>query len=314
MPAIAPRYSVVIPVYRNEESIPPLLERLSALDASLGGGLEVVFVVDGCPDRSYAALEERLPQVPFASVLAEHSRNFGSFAAIRSGLARTSGGAIGVMAADLQEPPELMLDFFRVLEAGDADVVIGVRRTRADPALSSRVFWGIYRRMVQREMPPGGIDVFGCTPAFRDKLLTLDESHSSLVSLTLWLGFRRATVEYDRLAREHGRSGWTLRKKAKYLSDSVFSFTDLPIRLLLAGGLIGLIGSIALAAVVAIARLSGTIDVPGYAATIMVIAFFAALNLAGLGIIGAYVWRTFENTKGRPAAVVMTERRFVGKR
>ena len=307
-------YSVVIPVYRNEESIPALLERLSALDASLGGGLEVVFVVDGCPARSYAALEERLPHVPFASVLAEHSRNFGSFAAIRSGLARASGGAIGVMAADLQEPPELMLDFFRVLEAGDADVVIGVRRTRADPSLSSRVFWGIYRRLVQREMPPGGIDVFGCTREFRDKLLTLDESHSSLVSLTLWLGFRRATVEYDRLAREHGRSAWTLRKRAKYLSDSVFSFTDLPIRLLLATGLVGLVGSIVLAAVVAIARVSGAIDVPGYAATIMVIAFFAALNLAGLGIIGAYVWRTFENTKGRPGAVVMTERRFAGKR
>jgi hypothetical protein len=137
--------------------------------------------------------------------------------------------------------------------------------------------------------------------------VALEESNSSLVSLALWLGFERATVEYDRQPREHGESAWTLSKKVKYLSDSTFSFTDLPIRLLLGAGMLGVVASIVVACVVAIARLSGAIEVPGYAATIMVIAFFAALNLGGLGIIGAYVWRTFENTKGRPEAIVMAE-------
>jgi glycosyltransferase involved in cell wall biosynthesis len=294
-----------------------LVQRLDALDEQLGGGLEVVFVVDGCPARSHEILAEQLPTASFASALVMHSRNFGSFAAIRTGLAHASGSYIGVMAADLQEPPELMIDFFAALERDEADVVVGVRRTRADAALSTisaRLFWGVYRRLVQREMPPGGIDVFGCTRPFRDRLLTLEESNSSLVALTLWLGFRRATIEYDRQAREHGPSGWTLRKKLKYLSDSIFSFTDLPIRLLLGAGLLGVLGSVALATVVAIARLSGAIAVPGYAATIMVIAFFAALNLAGIGILGAYVWRTFENTKGRPGAVVMGEQRFAARR
>ena len=159
-------------------------------------------------------------------------------------------------------------------------------------------------------MPAGGIDVFGCTSTFRDHLVKLAESNSSLVALCLWLGFRRSTVEYGRLAREHGRSAWTLRKKLKYLSDSIFSFTDLPIRLLLAGGMLGVVASIAVATIVGVARLTGVIDVPGYAATMTVIAFFATLNLGGLGVIGAYVWRTFENTKGRPEAVVMAEHRF----
>jgi glycosyltransferase involved in cell wall biosynthesis len=306
---------VVIPVYGNEASIPSLLDRLAGLVPKLDGPLEVVFVIDGSPDDSLRVLAERLPDVPFRSRLVSHSRNFGSFAAIRTGLARCTGRYAGVMAADLQEPPELMLEFFRTLEAGEADLVVGKRRSRSDPAMTtfaSRTFWALYRRLVQREMPVGGVDVFACTDEFRRHLVQLEEQHSSLVALTIWLGFRRATVEYDRQPREEGfgRSGWTLRKRFKYLSDSVYSFTDLPIRALLAAGCLGIIASLAIGAVVLIARLTGAIDVPGYAATILVIVFFAALNLAGLGVIGAYVWRAFENSKGRPGAVVMGERTF----
>jgi len=310
------QYSIVVPVYGNELSLEALTARLAQLVPDLGGPLEVVFVVDGSPDRSGEVLARLLPQQPFASRLIYHSRNFGSFAAIRTGLRRASGSYLGVMAADLQEPPELMGEFFRKLLSGSADLVIGVRRSRAgDPtvsALGSRVFWAAYRRLVQREMPVGGVDVFACTSTFRDHLVSLDEKHSSLVSLALWLGFRRESVPYDRLPREHGSSGWTFRKKLKYLSDSVFSFTDLPIRLLLAAGMIGVTVSLVMAIVVVIARLSGAIHVAGYAATTLLIAFFGALNLAGLGIIGAYVWRAFENTKGRPGAVVMADRTFDG--
>lgn len=309
------RYSIVVPVYGNEASLPPLLDRLEMLMASLHGGLEVVFVVDGSPDGSYALLADRLPREPFVSRLVAHSRNFGSFAAIRTGLQRATGRYVGVMAADLQEPPELMLEFFERLESGSADLVVGARRGRDDPALSAlgaRLFWSLYRRLVQPSMPVGGIDVFACNDEFRRHLVDFEEANSSLVALTMWLGFRRSTVEYDRLPRDsdHGSSGWTLRKKLKYLSDSVFSFTDLPIRVLLAAGCTGIVVSVVLAAMVAIARATDMITVPGYAATIMVIAFFGALNLAGLGIVGAYVWRAFENTKRRPGAVVMGDRRF----
>jgi glycosyltransferase involved in cell wall biosynthesis len=314
--SIAIRYSVVVPVYGNEGSIPLLLGRLGELTTKLSGGaLEVVFVVDGSPDGSAALLRELLPRQPYASALVLHSRNFGSFAAIRTGLERARGEYTGVMAADLQEPPVLMVDFFEKLESGEADLVVGARRTRSDPVLhrlAARSFWALYRRLVQREMPVGGVDVFACTKVFRRRLLELEETNTSLVAQTLWLGFRRATVEYDRQPRdpEHGPSGWTLRKKLKYLSDSVFSFTDLPIRLLLAAGCVGIVGSLGLAALVVAARLAGVIDVPGYAATIVVIAFFAALNLAGLGVIGSYVWRAFENTKRRPVSVVMDEQTF----
>jgi glycosyltransferase involved in cell wall biosynthesis len=302
-------------VYGNEASLPSVLERLETIRTRLDGGLEVVFVVDGSPDGSYALLAQCLPNQRFASRLVAHSRNFGSFAAIRTGMQRVSGTYVGVMAADLQEPPELMIEFFEKLESGVADLVIGARRSRDDPALAafgSKLFWALYRRLVQRSMPVGGVDVFACNDEFRRHLVEFEEANSSLVALTMWLGFRRSTVEYDRQPRDpdHGRSGWTIRKKLKYLSDSVFSFTDLPIRMLLAVGCMGVLVSVALAVIVGIARATDMITVPGYAATIMVIAFFGALNLAGLGIVGAYVWRAFENTKRRPGAVVMGDRRF----
>ena len=146
------------------------------------------------------------------------------------------------MAADLQEPPELVLRMDGVLRGGDVDVVIGVREARNDPLMSrlpARIFWGLYRRYVVHDIPAGGVDVFGCNGFFRNTLLQLQESHSSLIAQIFWLGFRRQTVSYVRQERQHGTSAWTLQKKIKYLMDSVFAFTDLPIRLLIRIGALG---------------------------------------------------------------------------
>ncbi len=192
-------------------------------------------MVDGSPDRCYPLLQECLPGASFASKLLLLSRNFGSFPAIRAGLAAATGPFFAVMAADLQEPPELAETFFRTLESEQLDIIIGTRSQRADPLISriaSGLYWKLYRKFIQRDIPPGGVDVFGCNKAFRDLFLTLDESNTSLVGLLFWLGFRRKTVSYDRRAREHGKSAWTFQGKLRYLMDSVFAFSDLPIRLL----------------------------------------------------------------------------------
>lgn len=303
--------SLVIPVYRNEESIPSLLNALIQLSASMAEPLEVVFVVDGSPDRSHAMLSERLPKLAFATQLLLLSRNFGSFAAIRCGLEAARGKYFAVMAADLQEPPELIAQFFALLAEGDHDVVIARRDARQDPWLSrlgANAFWGMYRRVINPQIPSGGVDVFACNRAFRDQLLALDESNSSLIGLMFWLGFRRGEITYQRREREHGKSAWTLRRKFKYMMDSVFSFSDLPIRLLLLLGMLGISVSLLLGIVVLAIRLSGGIALPGYAATMIAILFFGGLNALGLGIIGSYVWRAFANTQRRPLAIVMQQR------
>lgn len=305
--------SLIIPVFRNEESLPDLLAALGGIHPECTGGLEVVFVVDGSPDKSYEILRDRLPLHSFQSKLILLSRNFGSFAAIRAGLEDGEGDCFAVMAADLQEPPELVVEMDKLLRVGDVDVVVGVREARNDPLFSrlpAQLFWAAYRRFVVPEMPPGGIDVFACNRAFRDQLLSLEERHSSLIAQIFWLGYRRRYVGYTRRERRHGTSAWTLRKKLNYLTDSVFAFTDLPIRLLIRTG-----GGVALLAagfglVVTLSRLLGIIEVPGYAATVLAVVFFGSLNLFGLGVVGSYAWRTYENTKARPLHVVLRRHEY----
>ena len=306
-------FSLIIPVYRNEESIPDLLEVLTSLNDRLDGELEAVFVVDGSPDQSYDVLRRALPARPFASELLTLSRNFGSIAAIRSGLAHAHGPFFAFMAADLQEPPELVEEMFRTLAEGSVDITVGARTGRDDPLPSrwaSAVFWKLYRRFIQKEVPPGGVDIFGCNRAVRDQLLEIREANTSLVGLLFWVGFRRKLIPYSRLQRRHGQSSWTLRRRFTYLMDSVFGFSDLPIRLLMVAGLVGLTFAIVMSVLVLVARLSGLVDVPGYAATALLITFFAGLNSFGLGLIGSYVWRAFENTKGRPESIVMDTQSF----
>jgi len=314
-------HSIVIPVYRNEAFLPDVVRTVEGIaremkDAAHGvdGTLEVVFVVDGSPDRSEAWLIANLPRAAVASQLVVLSRNFGSFAAVRAGLAAARGERIAVMAADLQEPPSLMHDFFRALAQGH-DVAIGTRAGRDDPwagQVSAQLFWRAYRWLVQPDMPRGGVDVFAVSRAARDALLALDESHSSLVSQLLWIGFSRAEVPYHRLPRRDGESGWTLRKKLAYLVDSIFSFTQLPITLLMLIGLLGTLAFFVIGIALMVARFTGLIAVPGYTAIMVAILFSACLVLLGLGIVGSYVWRAYENTKGRPLGIVRAHRDFPG--
>ena len=308
---MATRYSPVVPIYRNEETLPDLLAALASVDGALGGALEIVLVVDGSPDRSLAMLVEALPRTGLSAKVLEMSRNFGAFAAIRAGLTEATGPYFAVMAADLQEPPDLAVEFFRRLEQDTCDVVCGVRAARDDPLqarLASSLFWTAYRQFVQPEMPRGGVDVFGCNARARDALVALTETHSSLIGQLLWIGMRRAEVPYHRRARRHGKSAWTLRKKLAYMLDSSLAFSDLPIRVLFGVGMLALAVAVVYGSVVLVARLTGLIVEPGYAPTVLLISGFGALNALGLSVVGAYAWRAFENTKGRPLAIV--QRRF----
>lgn len=307
--------SLIIPVYKNEAGIDELLSAVLDLDQAFSGRLEVIFVVDGSPDRSYEMLAKSLSRLPIKAQLLLLSKNFGSFAAIRAGLNVANGERFAVMAADLQEPPELIQKMNEVLTSrGDEfDIVVAAREARSDPLsvrISSGIFWALYRKFIVPEMPVGGVDVFACNRAFRDQLLMLEERHSSLIAQIFWLGFRREIVTYKRQVRRKGKSAWTFRKKLSYLMDSVFSFTDLPIRLLIRiGGWVSLISGV-FALAVLVSRLAGHIVVPGYAATVLAIVFLGSLNLFGLGIVGSYAWRAYENTKARPLAIVIRNTKF----
>jgi glycosyltransferase involved in cell wall biosynthesis len=299
--------SIVLPVYKNESNLPRLLRELNRISSLAPVALEAVFVVDGSPDRSLDVLRQQLPGCAFSSRLVALSRNFGAFRAIRAGLEVASGDYVSVMAADLQEPPELALQFYDTLSRGEADIVFGVRAGRSDPwvdEVASRLFWTAYRRFVLPELPDGGVDVFGCNRTVRDHLIRLPESNANLIALLFWLGFRRAYVPYERQPRLEGTSAWTLTKKLRYGFDSVFNFTDLPIRLLLTVGTIGTLAAVIFTPILVIGRLGGWIEVPGYTPIALSIAFFGSIASLGLGILGQYLWLVLQNVRGRPGHVV----------
>jgi glycosyltransferase involved in cell wall biosynthesis len=306
-------YSIVIPVYKNEASIPELIDVLKNLNERLDRKLEVVFVIDGSPDASFLKLESMLQEKPFNAKIIVLSRNFGAFSAVKAGLAEASGPYFAVMAADLQEPPELIYDFFQTLEHEPYDVVIGTRKKRNDPPLSklfSNLFWFFYRNVIQKEVPHGGVDIFGCNTIFRDNLVNLPENNSSLIGLLFWLGFRRKEINYERKPRIHGKSSWSFRKRLRYLSNSIFAFSDLPIRILISIGLIGMSFSFIFGLIVFVANLFNYVSISGFTTNALLLMFILGFNSFGLGVIGSYVWRAYENSKQRPQSVVMIRKHF----
>jgi polyisoprenyl-phosphate glycosyltransferase len=307
--------TVIVPVYKNEDSLAELVDEVAKIFARLALDCRFLFVIDGSPDRSAEVLRSELQVAPYPSTLIVLSRNFGSFAAIRAGLEHASGEYFAVLAADLQEPPELLESFVDMLDTGEYDLVLGERRSRAD-SLGSRItaatFWGLYRRFVQPDMPKGGVDVFACNAVVRSAILELHEANTSLVGQLLWVGFRRTTVQYDRRPRKTGKSAWTFAKKMRYMTDSIFAFTDLPIRALLTIGVLGCLATAAAAVVVFVCWLVGLIDEPGYTPLMLAVLGVGAVVTLGLGIVGSYLWRTFENTKGRPLTVEQSIEHFPG--
>jgi polyisoprenyl-phosphate glycosyltransferase len=309
--------SLVIPVYKNEANLDRLLAELVKLAGRAAEPLEVVFVVDGSPDRCLEILRERLPALPVPAQLISLSRNFGSFAAIAAGMERARGENLAVMAADLQEPPEFALQSMEVLASGRADIVFGVRGGRSDPWLSelaSDFFWALYRTFVIKDIPRGGVDMFACTRAVRDQLLQLQGVGTNLIALLFWLGYRREYIVYERRPRLEGKSAWTLKRKIRYAMDSIFNFTDLPVQILLWAGTLALALAIGASLLVLIAKLHGDIAVPGYTPIVLATLFFGALTSLGFGIVGQYLWLGLEVSRRRPNFVVHTAEQHGGKR
>ena len=136
------------------------------------------------------------------------------------------------------------------------------------------------------------------------------EANTSLIGLLFWVGYRRALIPFDRLPRESGKSAWSLRRRSRYLLDSLFSFTDLPINVVLTVGVIGIVGSIALGVGVIVSRALGLIDAQGYTPLMLATLGLGSLNLFAIGVVGSYVWRGYENGKGRPIAVTRLSETF----
>lgn len=295
--------SLIIPVYMNEKNIPDLIPALEHLSASQGPDLEVIFVVDGSPDRSFELLNAALPRLSFPAQIITHRQNLGSFTAIRTGMEHAQGQTLAVMAADLQEPPELLEKFFETLKNDSADVVFGERSGRQDPPLQTllaNTFWSLYRKAVPLDIPKGGVDIFACNRAVRDAVLAGEGPDNTLIPQLFSLGQRRAFVPYQRRKRQKGKSAWSFRKRVRYMMDNIFFYSDLPLQIILWVGVMGLAVSGVLGLAGALAHAMDWVALSETSVWILACAFVASGMLTSQGIIGGYLLRGLKNNKERP--------------
>ena len=287
--------SIVVPVYKNEGSIEHLLNRINEVSTAVTGSVEAVFVVDGSPDKSLEALRSSLPRDGFDAKVLLLSRNFGAFSAIRAGLREARGEATVVMAADLQEPTSLILDMLGIVQRDEADVAVGVRQSRKDGVVSrtlSAVFWKVFNRVSSLELPRGGVDIFALSRSARETLNSFEESSTSLIGLIYWMGFRRQEVPYHRVERQVGKSSWSLQKRINYAKDSITAFSEFPLSVFLWSGVIG-----------AFQYMFTSDHQSQREITAIGLLFVASYLMAGLGIIGTYLWRLAENVRNRPDSI-----------
>lgn len=303
------KISLVIPVYYNEENLRPLYKDIQEkLYSCTEYDWEIVMVNDGSADGSYQVMKELASQDSRIKTISL-SRNFGSHAAILCGLSKCSGDCAVVKAADLQEPTELVLEMTERWRKG-YNVVLAVRKDREESkgqTIFANLYYTMVRKMMLESMPKGGFDVYLVDRKVIDVLTALDETNSALTGQILWSGFRTDKVYYTRLAREIGESKWTLRKKIKLVADTLFSFSTLPVKAVTLIGFCSFAGSIIWAVVEVICKLAGLIDVSGWTTLFIFNLFSFGVIMLTMGILGEYIWRTFDASRNRPPYIIEDE-------
>ena len=300
------KFSIVVPVYYNELNIPHTLPRLQALQALLPEWeLEFIFVDDGSKDRSLALLLAAREKDARIKVI-KLSKNVGSMAAIQAGLTFATGGCVGVIAADLQDPPELFVDMIEKWRQGKK-VVMAVRADREESRLQkfvSNLYYVLMDRFAIPGYPHGGFDFVLLDQQVVTELSSIKEKNTNIMSLIFWLGHEQCTIPYLRRQREHGTSGWTLAKKIKLFIDSFVAFSYTPIRLMsLLGVIIALLGFL-YGMVVAFNRIVHGAVIEGWTAIIVILTSGFGMIMIMLGIIGEYLWRILDESRKRPAYII----------
>jgi len=300
------KFSIVVPVY-NEPGLPDAVPRLLALEDSLPGyGLELVLVDDGSRDDTLANLLALQKMHPTKLKVVQFTRNFGSMAAIQAGLSVATGDCVGVVSADMQDPPELFLQMIPHWEQG-VKAVFAVRSDREDKTsdkLLSGAYYSLMRKFAIADFPEGGFDCFLVDRQVVSELDTIREKNTDLRSLVFWLGHHHVLIPYVRQRREKGESKWTMARKIKLFIDSFVAFSYVPIRLVSVLGLLFALASFVYGLIVFVSWSMAGIKVEGWTALMIFIAFTAGVQMTMLGVLGEYLWRALDEARKRPAYVI----------
>lgn len=304
------KISIIVPVYYNEESLPLLFMHLKELEQNLKNkevAVELIFVDDGSGDNSFIELL-KIKQARPETKLIKLTRNFGNVRAEKAGYRYVTGDCFCSLAADLQDPPELINKMVNYWLEGEK-FVICTREQRVDPPLTTffaKIFYKLVRSFVIKDYPEGGYDL-----ALMDKdMLPYMINSGKNINTALFaysLGYKPTIIEYKRQKREYGKSRWTFAKKFNYFIDSILGYSIIPIHIISWIGIALAILSFGYGLYVIFEVLIQGTDVPGFASLFTLTAFLSGLILIMLGIIGQYIWRIFDEMIGLPETVVEVE-------
>jgi dolichol-phosphate mannosyltransferase len=301
--------SVVAPVYNEEALVDEFYSRVCGALDNLR--FELVLVDDGSTDGS-AAIMERLASTDPRVRVVFLSRNFGHQTALTAGLDHARGDAVVMMDADLQDPPELIIEMLEHWRSG-CDVVYAVREQREGESrfklATARWFYSLFDRLAQVELQHNSGDFRLLDRRALDALLSMRERNRFLRGMTVWVGYTQAAVPYRRDPRYAGETKYTLSKMLRFSLDAIASFSDRPLQLAtLLGFLISTLAFVAIPIVVVL-RLLGSY-LPGFSAITITVLLLGGIQLITIGIIGEYVGRIYDEVKGRPLYLVRARRNF----
>lgn len=304
---ISVRYSVVVPVFNEEEVIRETHRRLFSVMAGLGGDFEIIYINDGSVDatgqiiRDLCRSDKRIKMLSF-------SRNFGHQTAITAGMDYAAGKAVIIIDADLQDPPEVIPSMVEEWEKG-YEVVYGRRICREGEnwlkKLSARCFYRLLHKITRVDIPVDVGDFRLIDSRVRDSLLRIPEHNRYVRGLISWLGFRQTFVDYARAPRFAGKTKYPLKSMLKLAFDGITSFSYKPLKAGITLGVLLSLFSFLFLIFVFVSRLFDLVVMePGYASLMCVILFFFGIILIILGIIGEYIARVFEEVKARPLYII----------
>jgi polyisoprenyl-phosphate glycosyltransferase len=286
--------SLITPAFNEGSNLPILHERLTSVFRQLDW--EWIIVDDHSRDNTFEVIERLVAIDPRVRGI-RLAYNSGSHLAFTCGLRHASGEVAALMVADLQDPPELLIQMLERWRSG-VQVVWAVRRHQPGDGSGTQLYYWIMRNLVgMNDMPATGADFFLVDRVVIDAFLAAADRHVSIFALMMWLGFRREFIQYDKQPRTRGRSGWTLTKKLKLVVDSIVGFSDFPIWWLTYAGVAALVVAL-VPAVVAVVAYSG-LNAALLLLAALVIGLFGC-HLIALGILGHYVWRGLDAARKRP--------------
>lgn len=299
-------YSFVIPIYNEEDSLGELFKRMSSLLDRLDGPAEVILVNDGSRDQSYSIMFD-LHKRDTRFKLVNLSRNFGHQIAITAGMDLTEGQATIVMDADLQDPPEVVLEMIKKWRDG-FEVVYAVREKRKGETwfkkITAHIFYRFLDRLTSINIPKDVGDFRLVSRKALDAFKSMRETSRYVRGMFSWVGFKQTSVKFVREERFAGVTKYPLRKMLRFATDGVISFSNVPLRMVLKFGFFVSAVSFLFGILAIVLKLANIYTMPGWASLVVALSFMGGMQLLVMGVMGEYIGRIYEEVKDRPLYIV----------